>query len=114
MTNRELLSAPAHSMCELDKQRLFLLRAESVAMPCPACRKPVDAFKAAGIDFDAYDFLNTHYQYRCPGCGAELEQVIPFVTAGPHLWLWQLKPAWLQEQLRKAKAFDEETQSKER
>src|ERR1043165_1013615 len=111
MTNRELLTAPAHSLTELDKQRLFLLRAENVSMPCPACRKPVNAFEAAGIDFDAYDLLALHYQYRCPGCDAELEQVIPFFTAGPHLWLWQIKHAWLQEQLRKAKAFDEQAKN---
>src|SRR4051812_11037912 len=54
MTNRKLLQAPRQMLNEVDRQRLFLLRVESAAVPCPACKRPVDAFEAAGIDLDEY------------------------------------------------------------
>jgi len=110
MTNRELLKTPKHLLTEVDRQRLFLLRVESTPVPCPACNRPTDAFEAAGIDLDDYDFDCTRYEYRCPGCGAELEQVVPFIAAGGALWHWHLKDTWLQERLRKATAFDQQAQ----
>ena len=78
-------------------------------MPCPACKVCVNAIDAAGIDLDAYDFGKTQYQYRCPHCVPELEQVVPFISGAGALWHWQLKHSWLQEQLRKAKSFDQES-----
>ena len=110
MTNREILKRPKQLLGEIDKQRLFLLRVESTPVPCPACKRPVNAFEAAGIDLDEYDFGNTPYEYRCPGCGAELERVVPFFAGGGTLWHWHLKDSWLQERLRKASAFDQEEQ----
>jgi hypothetical protein len=107
MTNRELLQTPRELLSEVDRQRLFLLRTEGATVPCPACKKPANAFDAAGIDLDAYDFGHTRYGYRCPGCRAALEQVVPFLAGGGPLWHWQLKNSWLQEQLRKARAFDQ-------
>jgi hypothetical protein len=107
MTNRELLQTPEQLLSQLDKQRLFLLRIEGTPMPCPACKWPVSAFEAAGIDLDAYDFGVTNYQYRCPGCGAQLEQVVPLFANGGTLWHWHLEDSWLREQLRKARAFDQ-------
>ena len=101
MTNRELLNTPKSLLSEVDRQRLFLLRVEGAAMPCPACKKPVNLFDAAGIAIDQYDFGKTHHAYRCPACGAELEQVVPVFSIGP-LWHWQLKDDWLQHQLAKA------------
>jgi hypothetical protein len=53
MTNRELLKTPEQLLSELDRQRLFLLRTEGTPVPCPACKRPVTAFDAAGIDLDA-------------------------------------------------------------
>jgi uncharacterized protein (UPF0212 family) len=108
MTNRDILKTPKALLGEVDKQRLFLLRVESTAVPCPACKRPVNAFEAAGIDLDDYDFGNTRYEYRCPGCGAELEQVVPFIAAGGALWHWHLRDDWLQERLRKARSFDQQ------
>ena len=108
MINRELLKTPRETLSELDKQRLFLLQVEGTPVPCPACKQPVSALDAAGIDLDAYDFGQTLSSYQCPGCRAELEQVVPLFPAGGHLWHWQLKENWLQEQLRKAKAFDQQ------
>ena len=113
MTNRALLNLPEALLGALDKQRVFLLRVESVPMPCPACKKPINVFEAAGIDVDAYDFGTTRYEYRCPGCAAELEQMIPFIAGGHPLWLWQCKNGWLQEQLRKARAFDQQAPAHE-
>ncbi|MCI0355496.1 MAG: hypothetical protein L0099_10730 [Acidobacteria bacterium] len=98
MTNRELLKSPEQLLGELDRQRLFLLRVEGTPLPCPACKQPANVFDAAGIDLDAHDFGATKYDYSCPACGAELEQVVPFV-AGGQLWHWQLKYSWLREQL---------------
>jgi hypothetical protein len=109
MTNRELLTTPEQLLSELDKQRVFLLRAAGTALPCPACKRPVNAFDAAGIDLDAYDFGATEYEYRCPACGARLEQVVPLFASGGSLWHWHLQDAWLQEQLRKAQAFDQQS-----
>jgi hypothetical protein len=106
MTNREILNTPKNLLAEVDRQRLFLLRVESTPVPCPACKRPVNAFEAAGIDLDDYDCGRTTYEYRCPGCGAELEQVVPFIATGGALWHWHLRDEWLQEQLRKARAFD--------
>jgi hypothetical protein len=110
MTNRELLNTPKRLLSEVDKQRLFLLRVESAPMPCPACKKACNAFEAAGIAVDAYDFGRTGYDYTCPACGAELEQVVPLFSIGP-LWAWQLKDDWLEQQLQKAKAFDRQGQA---
>jgi hypothetical protein len=107
MTNRELLQAPRDTLSELDNQRLFLLRVEGTAAPCPACKRPVNAFEAAGVTLDSYDFGCTQYAYRCPACAAELEQMLPLFAGGGALWCWRLKDSWLQEQLRKAKAFDQ-------
>lgn len=108
MTNREILQTPRQLLGTVDRQRLFLLWVKSTPVPCPACKRPVNAFEAAGIDLDDYDFGNTKYQYRCPGCGAELEQVVPFLAAGGSLWHWHLKDSWLQDRLRKATAFDQQ------
>jgi len=106
MTNREVLHTPEDLLGELDRQRRFLLRVEGTPAPCPACQTPVNAFDAAGIDLEAYDFGHTTYAYRCPACAAALEQVVPFLAGGGALWHWVLKPAWLQEQRRKARAFE--------
>jgi len=111
MTNREILKTPKEMLGEIDKQRLFLLRVEGTPVPCPACKRPVSAFEAAGVGPDAYDFGRTKYEYRCPACGAELEQVVPFVAAGGAPWHWHLKDAWLQERLRKAQEFDRREKS---
>ncbi len=110
MTNREILQTPKQNLADVDKQRLFLLRVESTPVPCPACKRPVNAFEAAGIDLDQYDFGHTEYEYHCPGCGAELEQVVPFLPAGGTLWHWHLKGSWLEERLRKARDFDRQEQ----
>ena len=110
MTNREILKTSKHLLGEVDRQRLFLLRVESKPVPCLACKRPVNAFEAAGIDLDDYDFGHTPYEYRCPGCGAELEQVVPFFAGGGALWHWHLKDTWLQERLRKATAFEQQEQ----
>jgi hypothetical protein len=107
MTNRELLKVSPELLSGLDKQRLFLLRVESTPGPCPACKRPVNALEAAGIDLDAYDFGATRLSYRCPNCLAELEQILPLFPGGP-FWHWGLKHTWLEEQLRKAKAFDQQ------
>jgi hypothetical protein len=48
MTNREILQTPRALLGEVDRQRLLLLRVESTPVPCPACKKPVNAFIAAG------------------------------------------------------------------
>lgn len=109
MTNRELLNMPRSRLSEVDKQRLFLLRVEGTPMLCPACKKAVNAFNAAGITIDDYDFGKTERPYRCPSCEAELEQVVPLFSIGP-LWHWQLRQEWLHRQLEKAKAADEASQ----
>jgi endogenous inhibitor of DNA gyrase (YacG/DUF329 family) len=106
MTNREILQTPKEMLREVDRQRQFLLRVESTPVPCPACKKPVNAFEAAGITLEEYDFGHTRYEYRCPACGAELEQAVPFLAAGGALWHWHFKDSWLQEQLRKAQEFN--------
>lgn len=64
MTNRELLKTPDSLLGQLDRQRLFLLRGESIAMPCPACKQPVNVCDAAGVDMDAYDSSATRYTCR--------------------------------------------------
>jgi hypothetical protein len=113
MTNRQLLQTPKELLSELDKQRLFLLQVEGTPAPCPACKVKVNALDAAGIDIDAYDFGKTQHSYRCPDCSADLEQIVPMIAGGGSLWYWQLKHSWLQEELRKAKAFDEQSKSNE-
>src|SRR5262245_12890366 len=106
MTNRQLLEWPGGQLSALDSQRLFLLRVEGTPQPCPACRQPVSALDAAGVDLDDYDFGQSKCSYRCPGCGAGLEQVVPLFPAGGPLWHWQLQDHWLQGQLLKARDFD--------
>jgi hypothetical protein len=111
VTNRDLLKLPKELLSELDKQRRYLLRVDGTPMPCPACKNSFNAFDAAGIDQDSYDFGATELSYRCPHCSAELEQVVPLFPGLGHVWHWHLKESWLQEQLRKAKAFDQQTSS---
>jgi hypothetical protein len=108
MTNHEILNTPKQMLGEVDRQRHFLLRVEGTPVPCPACKKPVNAFEVAGITLEEYDFGRTHHEYRCPAGGAELEQVVPFLAAGGALWHWHLRDDWLQERLRKATAFDQQ------
>jgi hypothetical protein len=110
VTNRELLHTPSARLSALDKQRLFLLRVEGTPRPCPGCQQPVNVFDAAGIDLDAYDFGATPYAYRCPTCGAELEQVVPFL-AGETPWHWQPKTSRPPEQRRQA--FEHQSQARE-
>ena len=74
-------------------------------MPCPACRQPVDAIRAAGIDLDGYDFGRTKLQYCCPNCLARLEQVVPFMIDGPG-WHWQLNHECLAARLETANQHD--------
>jgi hypothetical protein len=111
VTNRELLSAAREVLTELDRQRQFLLQTDGTPMPCPACKNPVNLFDAAGIDLDAYDFGSTSYACRCPSCQAELEQILPFMAGLGPPWHWQLKDSWLQEQLSKARAFEQQNPS---
>ncbi len=59
MTNRAILQTPKVRLREVDRQRQFLLRVESTAVPCPACKRLVNAFEAAGITLEEYDFGNT-------------------------------------------------------
>ena len=106
MTNRQLLSAPEAILTERQKQLRFLLRVEGMPVPCPACTKPVNVFDAAGKDIEEYDGSQLGWQYRCPGCGAELQQVVPFIPVGGPGWHWVLNPNWLQKQLEKARAHD--------
>ena len=82
------------------------MRVEGTPRPCPACKQPVSALDAAGVDLDAYDFGQSKYSYRCPGSGADLEQVAPLFPAGGPLWHWQLEEQWLQRQLHRARDFD--------
>lgn len=111
MTNREVLQSPESVLSALDRQRLFLLRVEGTPAPCPACQQPVNLFEAAGIDPDAYDFGQTRLEYRCPNCGAQLEQLVPFVAIG-RFWHWQFRTAWLREQLHRAEAFEQGSETK--
>jgi uncharacterized protein with PIN domain len=108
MTNRELLQKPPELLDGLAKQRQFLLKVDPTTMPCPSCRNAVNALEASGTDIDQSDFSMTKVEYRCPHCGAELEQVVaPFIVAA--LWHWELKPEWLRQQLDKARRFDQQT-----
>jgi hypothetical protein len=102
MTNRELLNVAETQLGPVDKQRLFLLRVEGTAMPCPACKKAVNLFDAAGFDIDGYDFGKTEYRFHCPHCQAVLEQAVPALSLGP-LWHWRLQDDWLREQLDRAR-----------
>jgi hypothetical protein len=113
MTNRELLNMPRSRLSEVDKQRLFLLRVEGTPMPCPACGKKVNAFDAAGITIDQYDFGKSSAGYSCPSCKAELEQVVPAFSLGP-LWHWQLRDEWLKRQLQKARQADQTVKESEK
>jgi hypothetical protein len=107
MTNRELLRTPNENLSELDRQTKFLLQKEMTAVPCPVCKKPLDALTAAGIDIDQYDATRTKDQYRCPDCQAELELVVPFVAFGPG-WHWQPRHEWLTAMLDKARLYGRE------
>jgi hypothetical protein len=111
MTNRELLAAAREQLGPAARQRQWLLRVQQTAVPCPACSAPLDAFQAAGVDVDAFDFTQAP-AYRCPRCHAELERESSYIPAFPG-WSWRLKPAWLAERLRRADAYDRLHQSQE-
>jgi hypothetical protein len=105
MTNRELLAAPRDSLSPAERQKQYVLRAESSPMPCPACRKSADAMTASGTDIDRYRFGVATTSYRCPHCSAELEIVVPFVATGPG-WHWELRHDWLADRLLKASLYE--------
>ena len=94
----------ARSLHTYDAQRADS-RIEGTAVPCPACKKAVNAFEAAGIAIDAYDFGRTACGYTCPKCGAALEQVVPLFSIGP-LWYWRLQDEWLQRQLEATRSVN--------
>jgi hypothetical protein len=54
MTNHEILTTPRDMLGEVDRQCQLLLQVEATPMPCPACKKPVNAFQAAGITLEEY------------------------------------------------------------
>jgi hypothetical protein len=105
MTNRELLNAPQEGLSPAQRRHQTLLRVELTPLPCPAYRQPTDALSAAGIDVDAYRLDAEPPPYRCPRCGAQLEQAVPFVATGPG-WHWRLGAEWLADRLRKADLYD--------
>lgn len=105
MTNRELLRAPPEKLSALDRQRRHVLAVESSPAPCPACRTPLDAITAAGLDIDQYTFGCDTPTCRCPHCGAVLDRVTPLVAFGPG-WHWRLNHDWLAERLGKARLYD--------
>jgi hypothetical protein len=106
VTNRELLASDGATLSGPDKQRQFLLRVELMRVACPACLQPADAISAAGIGVDEYRFGQVKHDYRCPHCGAELEQIVPAFALGPP-WHWALKHAWLAFELEKARLYDQ-------
>jgi hypothetical protein len=105
VTDRELPNTPKQLLSAVDKQRLFLLRVEGTAVPCPARNKPGNAFEAPGVTVDGHDFGRTCPAYSCPRCGAAPEQVAPLFSIGP-LVAWRLPDDWLRQQLAKARSFD--------
>src|SRR5262245_9335849 len=109
MTNRELLMTPKEQLSQAERQKQYILRIELTPVPCPACRKPVDALAAPGTDIDAYDFGQSPREYRCPTCGAGLELVVPFIATGGRGWHWQPQQHWLAERLHKAKLYEQLT-----
>lgn len=107
MTNRELLHADGAVLSEVDRQRQYLLRVELLKAACPACLKPIDAVTAAGVGIDGYRFDElVRHDYRCPHCGAELEQVVPVLSVGSP-WHWALQHVWLAQRLEKARLYDQ-------
>ena len=107
MTNRELLHADGAGLSEVDRQKQYLLRVELMKAACPACLTPTDAISAAGVGINGYRFDEVvRHDYRCPSCGAELEQVVPVLSVGPP-WHWQIRHAWLIQRLEKARLYDE-------
>jgi uncharacterized protein (UPF0212 family) len=109
MTNRELLKTPKELLSQAERQKLHVLRTELTPVPCPACRKPVDALAASDTDIDAFDFGTSKKAYHCPRCGAGLEQVVPFIAAGGPGWHWLLSHDWLAERLHRARLYDQMT-----
>ncbi len=106
MTSRELLRAPPpHALSPLDRRRQHVPAVESSPVPCPACRTPVDAITAAGLDLDEYTLGVTTPEYRCPHCGAVLDRVTPPVAFGPG-WHWELNRPRLAGRLRRADLYD--------
>jgi hypothetical protein len=106
VTNRELLRTPRERLGPADRQRRFLLEVEGARLPCPACAGLVDALTAAGVDIDAYDFGRAALAYRCPGCGAELEQAAPAFPGGRHLWQWEIRRERAQAKPHASRAAD--------
>jgi hypothetical protein len=105
VTNRELLRTQPQRLTPLDRQRLHVLAVESTPVPCPACRRPVDAIAAAGLDVDQYTFDARTPSYRCPHCQAVLDRVTPLIALGPG-WNWQINHDWIAERLEKARLYD--------
>ena len=106
MTNRELLEAPEAALSAVDRQRRHALRVELSAMPCPACAAPVGTLAAAGVEVDDYAFGAEERAFRCPACGAALEQVVPFQALGPP-WHRALDRGWLAGRLQRARLLDQ-------
>jgi len=106
VTNRQLLEAPGEALSAVGRQRRHVLRVELTAMPCPACAAPAGALAAAGVDVNDYAFGAEERSFRCPSCGAALEQVVPFVAIGP-AWHRALDRQWLAGRLQRARLYEQ-------
>jgi len=111
VTNRQLLEAPEEALSAVDRQRRYVLRVELSAMPCPACAAPAGALAAAGVEVNDYPFGAEERSFRCPACGAMLEQVVPFIAPGPP-WHWALDRQWLAGRLQRARLYDQYVKEK--
>ncbi len=86
--------------------RQELMHQERTAVPCPACREPVDAVTASGCAGATCLLDGERPAFTCPRCGARLERVFPSKQDTSPPWHWQLNHDWLADRLHRAALYD--------
>lgn len=94
MTLRELLEERFPQFCPTaEKQRSFIWKQNSVAVPCPNCAAKVNVIEAGNLDLDVPPPDHTSDEdYFCPNCMRQLRFVVPFFPVGSAWYMWQLIP----------------------
>lgn len=74
-------------LSELERQRYTVLKIVLHTPACPHCQNPVNQIEASGKSLDEFDLDNGETEFKCPHCGTELKEVVPFMPSGsPYRW----------------------------
>lgn len=95
----ELLQANKHNLTNTEKQQRYILEVHLMQSSCPVCHTKQNVFEAADGSKEVGEMYDG--EYRCIGCGVELEHIVPLMSTRP--WHWVRKYPPTDEQMAKLK-----------